>query len=109
MKCIYRQPILIITQPKSKTILRIHTILFILINIVLWNIIEKQKLCILFIYIIFLLACYPFEGQDPFIIKEMPDVFFVSNQQSFQTALKKNINGNIFILITIHKNWHHIS
>lgn len=39
------------------------------------------------------LACYPFEGQDPFIIKEMPDIFFVSNQQSFQTSLK-NSNGN---------------
>jgi len=41
-----------------------------------------------------LLACYPFEGQDPFIIKEMPDVFFVSNQQSFQTSLKTNGSGN---------------
>lgn len=40
------------------------------------------------------LACYPFEGQDPFIIKEMPDVFFVSNQQSFQTSLKTNDSGN---------------
>ncbi|XP_050545286.1 DNA polymerase delta subunit 2 [Daktulosphaira vitifoliae] len=36
------------------------------------------------------LPCYPFEGQDPFIIREMPNVFFVSNQQSFQTLLKDN-------------------
>lgn len=58
---------------------------------------------------IFFLACYPFEGQDPFIIKEMPNVFFVSNQQSFQTSLKKNINGKIFILITLYNecnNYH---
>ncbi|VVC35969.1 Hypothetical protein CINCED_3A012978 [Cinara cedri] len=47
------------------------------------------------------IPCYPFEGQDPFIIKEMPDVFFVSNQQSFKTSLKTNVNGNICVLIII--------
>lgn len=46
---------------------------------------------------LFLLACYPFEGEDPFIIKEMPDVFFVSNQSSYQTSLKKNTNGTYYI------------
>jgi len=45
------------------------------------------------LFVLLLIACYPFEGQDPFIIKEMPDVFFVSNQLSFQTSLKNN-NGN---------------
>lgn len=44
--------------------------------------------------LLFLLACYPFEGQDPFIIKEMPDIFFASNQSSFQTSVKINKNGN---------------
>lgn len=51
------------------------------------------------IWLLFLLACYPFEGQDPFIMKKMPDVFFVSNQPSFQTSLKKTNNGNYFHLI----------
>jgi len=46
------------------------------------------------------MPCYPFEGQDPFIIKEMPDIFFVSNQQSFQTSLK-NSNGNTTRLICV--------
>lgn len=48
----------------------------------------------MFIVYLFVLACYPFEGQDPFILKEMPNIFFVSNQPSFQTSLKANSNGN---------------
>jgi len=47
------------------------------------------------------LSCYPFEGQDPFIIKEMPDIFFASNQPSFQTSLKHNNNGSSTRLISV--------
>ncbi|XP_025405480.1 DNA polymerase delta subunit 2 [Sipha flava] len=47
------------------------------------------------------IPCYPFEGQDPFIIQEMPDVFFVSNLTSFQTSLKLNTNGNPTRLISV--------
>ncbi|XP_060854060.1 DNA polymerase delta subunit 2 [Rhopalosiphum padi] len=47
------------------------------------------------------IPCYPFEGQDPFIIKEMPDVFFVSNQQSFKTSLKINSSGKPTRLISV--------
>jgi len=62
----------------------------------------KQSDQLVFIFLIIkwllLLACYPFEGQDPFIVKEMPDVFFVSNQQSFQTSLKINSSGNLIYI-----------
>ncbi|XP_050433902.1 DNA polymerase delta subunit 2 [Adelges cooleyi] len=47
------------------------------------------------------LPCYPFEGQDPFIIKDMPNVFFVSNQPSYQTSLKENSSGTTTRLICV--------
>lgn len=55
--------------------------------------------CLIFLnnysYFFYSLACYPFEAQDPFILTEMPDVFFVSNQPSFQTSIKQTSNGNV--------------
>lgn len=30
------------------------------------------------------LACYPFYGQDPFILEELPNVFFCGNQKQFK-------------------------
>ncbi|CAH0388289.1 unnamed protein product [Bemisia tabaci] len=33
------------------------------------------------------LACYPFYKEDPFIMNNKPDIYFVGNQDSFQTKL----------------------
>jgi DNA polymerase delta subunit 2 len=33
------------------------------------------------------LWCQPYSGFDPFIIQELPDVYFVGNQPKFQTEM----------------------
>ncbi|KAI9022941.1 DNA polymerase alpha/epsilon subunit B-domain-containing protein [Phycomyces nitens] len=37
------------------------------------------------------LWCYPLEGQDPFLVKQCPNVYFIGNQPEFETS---EIQGN---------------
>ncbi|KAL9940769.1 hypothetical protein V8E36_000257 [Tilletia maclaganii] len=40
------------------------------------------------------LWCYPFNTDDPFLIREAPDIFFVGNQPAFATSLYENPDGH---------------
>ncbi|KAG0233886.1 DNA polymerase alpha/epsilon subunit B-domain-containing protein [Mortierella sp. GBAus27b] len=39
------------------------------------------------------LWCYPFKDKDPFIMKQLPHIYFVGNQDKFQTDLVTGENG----------------
>lgn len=41
------------------------------------------------------LYCYPYENFDPFLLDETPHVYFVGNQESFQTDMVTNENINV--------------
>ncbi|KAK3914976.1 DNA polymerase delta subunit 2 [Frankliniella fusca] len=49
------------------------------------------------------LRCYPFSDTDPFIIKELPDVYFVGNQPSYQSKIFRGDDGKEVRLICIPK------
>ncbi|KAE8212038.1 hypothetical protein CF319_g9293 [Tilletia indica] len=40
------------------------------------------------------LWCYPFNTDDPFLIREAPDIYFVGNQPSFATTTYENLEGH---------------
>ncbi|KAE8214695.1 hypothetical protein CF327_g1923 [Tilletia walkeri] len=40
------------------------------------------------------LWCYPFNTDDPFLIREAPDIYFVGNQPSFATTTYENPDGH---------------
>lgn len=47
------------------------------------------------------LACYPYYGKDPFILKSLPHVYFCGNQDSFQHEVFTNENGNRIQLLSL--------
>lgn len=49
------------------------------------------KLPNVFFYIIQLTGCYPFTDRDPFLIESCPHVYFIGNQDKFDTRLIKGI------------------
>ncbi|XP_034235818.1 DNA polymerase delta subunit 2 [Thrips palmi] len=49
------------------------------------------------------LRCYPYANEDPFILQDLPDVYFAGNQPSFQTKLYKGDDGKEVRLICIPK------
>ncbi|GKV34561.1 hypothetical protein SLEP1_g42924 [Rubroshorea leprosula] len=49
------------------------------------------------------LGCYPFSDRDPFVIESCPHVYFVGNQEKYETRLLKGSNGQLVRLICIPK------
>ncbi|XP_057547394.1 DNA polymerase delta small subunit isoform X2 [Amaranthus tricolor] len=49
------------------------------------------------------LGCYPFTDRDPFVIESSPHVYFVGNQDKYESRLVKGPEGQIARLITIPK------
>ncbi|KAE8674277.1 DNA polymerase delta small subunit [Hibiscus syriacus] len=47
------------------------------------------------------LGCYPFTDRDPFLIDSCPDVYFVGNQEKYETRLVKGSEGQSVRLICI--------
>ncbi|KAH1039202.1 hypothetical protein J1N35_040945 [Gossypium stocksii] len=47
------------------------------------------------------LGCYPFTDRDPFLIDSCPDVYFVGNQEKYETRLLKGLEGQLVRLICI--------
>ncbi|XP_022158343.1 DNA polymerase delta small subunit [Momordica charantia] len=47
------------------------------------------------------LGCYPFTDRDPFLIESCPHVYFVGNQDKFDTRLIKGPEGQMVRLISI--------
>jgi len=47
------------------------------------------------------LACYPYYGNDPFILKELPHVYFCGNQDKFQQDVYRDLHGNEVHLLSL--------
>ncbi|XP_022982949.1 DNA polymerase delta small subunit [Cucurbita maxima] len=47
------------------------------------------------------LGCYPFTDRDPFLIESCPHVYFIGNQDKFDTRLIKGSEGQMVRLIAI--------
>ncbi|XWS66442.1 hypothetical protein CRYUN_Cryun05aG0199600 [Craigia yunnanensis] len=47
------------------------------------------------------LGCYPFADRDPFLIDSCPHVYFVGNQEKYETRLLKGLEGQLVRLICI--------
>lgn len=47
------------------------------------------------------LGCYPFTDRDPFFIESCPHVYFVGNQDKYETKLMKGSEGQVVRLICI--------
>ncbi|XVE96105.1 hypothetical protein REPUB_Repub02eG0192500 [Reevesia pubescens] len=47
------------------------------------------------------LGCYPFTDRDPFLIDSCPHVYFVGNQEKYETRLLKGLEGQVVRLICI--------
>lgn len=47
------------------------------------------------------LCCYPFYEKDPFVISEAPHVYFVGNQEKFDTKFIEGENGQKIRLIML--------
>jgi DNA polymerase delta subunit 2 len=49
------------------------------------------------------LACYPFYGNDPFILNELPHVYFCGNQAEFKHDKFETNNGKQVHLLSLPK------
>nr|GMC84358.1 DNA polymerase delta small subunit isoform X1 [Ipomoea batatas] len=49
------------------------------------------------------LGCYPFTDRDPFFVESCPHVYFVGNQDKYETRLIKGPEGQVVRLICIPK------
>ncbi|KAK3405605.1 hypothetical protein EUGRSUZ_K01838 [Eucalyptus grandis] len=49
------------------------------------------------------LGCYPFADRDPFLIESCPHVYFVGNQDKYETQMLKGSEGQLVRLISIPK------
>ncbi len=47
------------------------------------------------------LASYPYYGNDPFILKQLPQVYFCGNQDKFQHDVYKDLSGNKVHLLSL--------
>ncbi|KAL0383768.1 UNVERIFIED_CONTAM: DNA polymerase delta small subunit [Sesamum calycinum] len=47
------------------------------------------------------LGCYPFTDRDPFFIEKCPHVYFVGNQEKYESSLIKGSDGQVVRLICI--------
>ncbi len=47
------------------------------------------------------LACYPYYGNDPFILNQLPHVYFCGNQDKFEHAVYTDLDGNKVQLLSI--------
>ncbi|KAF9362854.1 DNA polymerase delta subunit 2 [Mortierella sp. NVP85] len=47
------------------------------------------------------LWCYPFKDKDPFIIKQLPHIYFIGNQDKFATELMTGIDGSRTRVVTL--------
>lgn len=46
------------------------------------------------------LGCFPFYDNDPFIVKEIPHIYFTSNQKKFQHKVI-SFNGSNVLLLSV--------
>ncbi|KAK6945374.1 DNA polymerase alpha/delta/epsilon, subunit B, partial [Dillenia turbinata] len=49
------------------------------------------------------LGCYPFSDRDPFLLEECPHVYFIGNQNKYETCLLTGTEGQSVRLISIPK------
>ncbi|KAG6401186.1 hypothetical protein SASPL_138034 [Salvia splendens] len=49
------------------------------------------------------LGCYPFTDRDPFFIEMCPHVYFIGNQEKFDTSVIKGSDGQVVRLVCIPK------
>lgn len=49
----------------------------------------------------FLIGCYPFQDNDPFVIEECPHVYFVGNQPRYDTTVIEGPAGQAVRLICV--------
>ena len=49
------------------------------------------------------LSCYPYFGKDPFILKNLPNVYFCGNQLEFKHDIHKLIEHESFDVVKHHK------
>ncbi|CAI9101018.1 OLC1v1038236C1 [Oldenlandia corymbosa var. corymbosa] len=49
------------------------------------------------------LGCYPFTDRDPFLIETCPHVYFIGNQEKYETRLINGAEGQVVRLICIPK------
>ncbi|KAL0405011.1 UNVERIFIED_CONTAM: DNA polymerase delta small subunit [Sesamum radiatum] len=47
------------------------------------------------------LGCYPFTDRDPFFIEKCPHVYFVGNQEKYESTLMKGSDGQVVRLVCI--------
>ncbi len=48
-------------------------------------------------------GCYPFQMQDPLLIKDCPHVYFVGNQPRFETRVIEGPAGQIVRMVAVPK------
>jgi DNA polymerase delta subunit 2 len=46
-------------------------------------------------------ACYPLNDRDPFLIEEAPDVYFIGNQDHFDSQLYECADGHSILVVLI--------
>jgi len=51
------------------------------------------------------LGCFPFQQEDPFILKQSPHVYFVGNQDKFESKLIDGADGQKIRLVSIPSFW----
>lgn len=47
------------------------------------------------------LSCYPFYGEDPFMLTDCPHIFFAGNQPEFKYKLYKSAGGQEVLLVSV--------
>lgn len=47
------------------------------------------------------LSCYPFYGEDPFLITDCPHIYFAGNQPEFKQKLYKSGGGQEILMVTV--------
>ena len=47
------------------------------------------------------LGCYPFYDRDPFIIKDLPDIYFLGDQEKADSKILKTPSGSVCNLLSL--------
>lgn len=50
------------------------------------------------------LGCFPFFDRDPFVLTQLPDVFFIGNQPEFRSKTVECPNGRKILLVLLPKH-----